>query len=273
VKYPEIYNAATNKGSKFTYEEDSELFSWIKNGVENRDQCPLEAQLADWADQMIYSVNDIEDATRAGLLNFVDMRTRAQEISNDAEASLAKDAAKLGRTLILRPDITGEEAIVRLAQKLEEKYAKPKSLRERKANLKAWTSETIKFLKDRCKIVSSANGERSVRYKYRLEVDPDARALVAVLKSVAYILVFLDPRVLTLEDKGRHIIDFLFDKFCSNISLLPLDFQELINAPGQKFGSKERLVADFIAGMTDSYAYGYYKRLMHPGIGSFYEDV
>jgi dGTP triphosphohydrolase len=32
-------------------------------------------------------------------------------------------------------------------------------------------------------------------------------------------------------------------------------------------------VADFIAGMTDRYAYLYFKRLFHPGTGSFYEDV
>jgi dGTPase len=78
---------------------------------------------------------------------------------------------------------------------------------------------------------------------------------------------------MTLEDKGRHIINELFDKFSGDggENLLPLDFQELIKA--KKFGSKERLVADFIAGMTDRYAYGYYKRLFHPDAGSFYEFV
>jgi dGTP triphosphohydrolase len=39
------------------------------------------------------------------------------------------------------------------------------------------------------------------------------------------------------------------------------------------FGSKERLVCDFIAGMTDKYAYVYYSRLTQPGAGSFYEFV
>ena len=84
-------------------------------------------------------------------------------------------------------------------------------------------------------------------------------------------LVFRDPRVTTLEAKGRHIIDELFKIFCERPDLLPLDFQELIAA--KQFGSKERLVADFIAGMTDRYAYLYFKRLFHPGTGSFYEDV
>ena len=40
-----------------------------------------------------------------------------------------------------------------------------------------------------------------------------------------------------------------------------------------KRASRERLVTDFIAGMTDRYAYDYYSRLFLPDVGSFYENV
>jgi dGTPase len=271
VKYPELYRRKHAKDSSFTYEADRELLAWIKKGVKDPTAIPIEAQLADWADQMAYSVNDIEDVVRAGLLSFVEMRTRAQEISDDVRKKIKGKAVKRGTKPNYQPQITSPEAIVMLANELEERYAQPRELRQRKANLKEWTSKTIKILKDDCQIVSRANGERSVRYRYGLNIGAQALAWTAVLKSAAYLLVFNDPRVTTLEFKGGQIINTLFDKFCDDITLLPLDFQELIKAG--RFGSKARLVADFIAGMTDRYAYAYYRRLFHPGIGSFYEDV
>ncbi len=271
VKYPAIYDPKRHSDSKFTYESDRELLSWIKKGINNPRATPLETQLADWADQMAYSVNDIEDVVRAGLLYFTEMRTRAKEISERVCAKLKSIANKAAQKPNYVPQLTGSDAIIGLANELEERYAKPAELRQRKANLKEWTSKTIKLLKKDCKIINLGNAERSVRYRYGLRVGPEAQALAAVLKSTANLLVFSDPRVTTLEAKGKYIIGRLFDEFCRDIRLLPLDFQELILA--EKFGSKERLVADFVAGMTDRYAYAYYKRLFHPGVGSFYEDV
>ena len=271
IKYPEIYDPARLEDSKFTYKSDEPLVDWIKNGIKDRARTPLEAQLADWADQMAYSVNDIEDIVRAGLLQFTEVRIRAKEISEDVCKKLKRAAERIGSEPKYVPAITSNDAIQALANELEERYAKPGEFRQRKANLKEWTSKTIKALKTGCKIVSSGNDEPSVRYRYELKVGHEARALAAVLKSTANLLVFNDPRVTTLEAKGKYIIGRLFDEFCTDTRLLPLDFQELIRSG--KFGAKERLVADFIAGMTDRYAYAYYKRLFDPGIGSFYEDV
>ncbi len=261
VKYPNLYNKKHDTGSKFTYVDDSKLLAWIKDGIKKPESTPIETQLADWADQMAYCVNDIEDVMRAGLLSLVEMKTRAKEISERA-------TPKIGKAV---PDITAPSSIEALADDLEERYAKPSDLRERKMNLKAWTSSTIKRLKDSCKIVFLRNSERSVRYQYALRIADEGKALAEVLKATAYLLVFADPRVRTLEAKGNYIIGKLFDKFSEDITLLPRDFQQMIES--KKFGSKERLVADFIAGMTDSYAYEYYGRLFHPGSGSFYENV
>jgi dGTPase len=76
--------------------------------------------------------------------------------------------------------------------------------------------------------------------------------------------------VKTLEYKGGRILARLFQVFRKDPNLLPLDFQQLL---ADKRATKERLVADFVAGMTDRYAYSYFNRLFQPGAGSFYEDV
>jgi dGTPase len=263
VKYPVFFDPAKHKQKpKFTYGEDHEVFEWIKQGVSDRTRKPIEGEIADWADQVAYCVDDIEDALRAGLLSFVEMRTRADEIS----AMAAKD---------LRPvdndsTITGEEAIKEQAINLQRKLVEPTDLRERKINLKQWTSDTIKDLMHDVKIELTHADENSFRYKYSLTKSKKALSTAAVLKSTARLLVFEDPRVKTLEYKGGRILARLFYSFCKYPELLPLDFQQLLE---QKRGTKERLVADFVAGMTDRYAYSYFNRLFQPGAGSFYEDV
>lgn len=271
IKYPDVYNAKHSDGSRFTYQEDQHLLQWVKQGIKKPHRTSIEAQLADWADQMAYSVNDIEDVVRSGLLTFTEMRIRAQEISDDACKKIKTSAKREHTVPNYVPAITSPAAIIKLADELEKRYAEPAQLLRRKVNLKEWTSATIKLLKKDCRIVDLKNSERSVRYRYGLTIGHEARASAAVLKATAERLVFSDPRIVTLEAKGRHIIETLFESFRKDPSLLPFDFQELIQT--NTFGGKERLISDFIAGMTDRYAYGYYKRLFHPGTGSFYEDV
>jgi dGTPase len=286
TKYPDLYDKsfpdlkekAPHENSKFTYSsqpEEIELFRWIKKDVDHPDWTPIEGQIADLADQMAYSVNDIEDAIRAGLFNPIDMRNRAEEISARAKAKLKKIAARDQSDRDDVPELTDPAAIAEIANKLQIDVMEPRDYRLRKINLKSWTSEQIKNLKG-ARIVERSKTERSVRYRYGLKIEMEANATIAVLKEAASLLVFADPRVTTLEEKGHHIIDALFDTFCAGdprnekYRLMPIDFQQLIE---KKIAPKERLVADFISGMTDRYAYSYYSRLFEPGAGSFYEYV
>ncbi len=168
------------------------------------------------------------------------------------------------------PKITSVEAIKQRARWLQENVARPTDLRLRKINLKSWTSDVIKALLHGIAIKRTNPQEKSVRYQYSLSPTPDAEALAAVLKITALKLIFDDPRVKTLEHKGGMILRRLFDTFVNDPTLLPLDFQQLIEGNRK---SKERFVADFVSGMTDRYAYSYYSRLFEPGFGSLYENV
>jgi dGTPase len=262
VKYPDLYNSEKHPSKpKFTYAEDGELLNWIKDGVKDLTRKPIEGEIADWADQVAYCVNDVEDTLRAGLLSFVEMRTRADEISAAAKADAGRDDDK---------NITDPEAVRSRAEHLQEKLVEPTDLRERKINLKRWTSDTIKELMHDVKIEETHPSEVSFRYRHSLTKSNKALSTAAVLKATTRLLVFDDPRVKTLEYKGGRILAQLFRAFRKNPHLLPLDFQQLLK---QSRGTKERLVADFVAGMTDRYAYSYFNRLFQPGAGSFYEDV
>ncbi|HSY35620.1 MAG TPA: dNTP triphosphohydrolase [Acidobacteriaceae bacterium] len=272
IKYPKAFNWCSHNKPKSYYLSDQDLVDWVKKDVHDKSRTPIEGQLADWADQMAYSINDIEDVVRAGLLSFTEMRGRSEEISDAAtnEFRSAREKRRESDGGDPPPFLTAEK-IEQLAQEWEEQFLSRKSIRVRKLNLKQWTSDTVKSLKKGCEIVDLKNNEFSVRYKHGLKIPADAEGLSVLLKTIAFNLVFSDPRVKTLEAKGAKVIRELFEVFVQDTKLLPLDWQEMIQA--KKYGSKERLICDFIAGMTDKYAYAYYSRLTLPGAGSFYEFV
>jgi len=261
IKYPALFALpACEESSKFTYASYENLRDWIKGA---RAELPIECQIADWADSSAYSVDDIEDALRAGILDVLRMQELANEISNEVKAKLAEDGVADDDS------ITSKKAVRDEALKLQS-IATKTNFRERKRDLKSWTSTTIGRLIKSCRIELRNERETCNRYRYRYFVPDSAKCLAYVLKRSGRKLVFDDPRVVTLESKGAMILQQLFKAFERDTKLMPLDFQEYIES---KLESKERLIADFVSGMTDRYAYAYYGRLFQPGTGSFYEYV
>jgi dGTPase len=262
VKYPALFDPEKHPSkSDFTYAADSKILDWIKDGVKDPTRKPIGGEIADWADQVAYCVNDVEDTLRAGLLSFVDLHARAEEVSRSAKAKLKENDDD---------SVTSPQALRKRARKLQKDLVEPQDLRQRKINLKKWTSDTIKELLQGVRIDETHSEEKSIRYKFSLNKSNQALSTATLLKAMTRLLVFDDPRVKTLEYKGGRILTRLFHAFRKDVQLLPLDFQQLL---GNGRGNKERLVADFVSGMTDRYAYSYYNRLFQPGAGSFYEDV
>jgi dGTPase len=256
TKYPTLFHKKKFRGQKpeFVYRDHADLLQWIKKGVRNPLERPIECEIAEWADTAVYSVNDIEDNFRAGLLDFQEMEKRAGEIEAVCKGyKITKSKIKV------------------LARELHnELVVKPTTLRQRKVALKAWTSSTIFSLINGCRFYVRDPKEKSNRYKYGFRV-PEANIRTSkLLKATALVLAFKDPRVVTLEYKGRRVLEKLYKTFCDHTNLLPRDFQELIAADKK---NAKRIIADFVSGMTDTYASEYYQRLFQPGEGSFYEDV
>jgi len=270
IKYSEPFDGSGKfrRKSKFTYKDDAQLVSEIKGGRRGKS---IEAQIADWSDSVAYSVDDIEDTFRAELLDFFEMRRRADEISTAVKDTLGKKGIQDDDS------VTGVDAIRKLAMSLHETFVQPQTLRLRKQSIKKWTSRNIATLIRECEVVVRDGEETSNRYKYGLKIPDHAEREAIVLKAIAEVLVFSDPRVRTLEYKGGLVMASLYDTFVKDADnlLLPLDFKEMIEDEEvlKKHGPRERLIADFLAGMTDQYAFQYHRRLFLPGAGSFYEAV
>jgi dGTPase len=84
LKYPWFGEPGTKFGA---YAEDAEVFGWIRQGAPDRRPC-LEAQVMDWADDVAYSVHDMEDGFHAGLITFKNLKsaTERAEVSRIAIA-------------------------------------------------------------------------------------------------------------------------------------------------------------------------------------------
>ncbi len=74
-KYPwgldtSVFEAGSGGNTKFGYyPDDKEVFDWLRIGAPERRKC-IEAQVMDFADDVAYSVHDLEDAIVAGFVAF-----------------------------------------------------------------------------------------------------------------------------------------------------------------------------------------------------------
>ena len=66
-------------------------------------------------------------------------------------------------------------------------------------------------------------------------------------------------RVHRMKSKARRILEALFLAYQSDPALLPAHYQERAKSEG-----KERIICDYIAGMTDRYAIEEYEKLFNP---------
>ena len=100
----------------------------------------------------------------------------------------------------------------------------------------------------------------------KIVVPEDVRFEIDVLKHLTFELHVKSPRLKLLEYRGKQIVRELFDCFDADEDgdLLPHDWRSRIAAVKGFSEEKElrkRIVCDFVAGMTDSYAVDMYNRL------------
>ena len=78
LKYPWL--AGPGEAKYGAYADDIAVFSWIRAGAPDGRLC-LEAQVMDWADDVAYSVHDLEDGLHAGMVTLRQLRDGGERLA------------------------------------------------------------------------------------------------------------------------------------------------------------------------------------------------
>ena len=208
----------------------------------------LEAEVVDAVDSIAYDTHDLDDALGLGLVTLDDLAGLDLVQASLAEvrshhSSLPPDAL---RTAMIRQLLA-----LQVLSLLEE-------------TAKRIDANGIRTLVDvrHCPAALVALGERMTDWKKQLERFLHQR-------------VYLHPSVRQMTADGQQILKALFEGYTANPDLLPERFRRrwtgsgltplLPNRPQE--AALPRVVADYLAGMTDRFAQQEHRRLTSPRIG------
>jgi dGTPase len=253
-KYPWPRRLATSKFGY--YAADAAAFSWLRAGVPEGRRC-LEAQVMDWADDVAYSVHDVEDGVHSGLI-------RLAEVSADQRAELCKIAAEsysplpaaelaptLDRLLVLPTlrDLAGYDG----------------SYRAQAAAKRATSELTGRFAGAAIAATRAAYGSAPLaRYAADLVVPADVAAECALLKAIAALFVMRRPGVAERQEGQRQLLAGLV---AAVIAGGPASLDRDLRPAWLDAGSDAdqlRVVIDQVAQLTDTSAVARHARLIRP---------
>jgi len=243
TKYPWAFDG---KNPKFGfYEEDKEIFDWVRLNVKNQSKV-FEAQVMDIADDIAYSVHDIEDAIYG---------QHFSPLALDSEPEF-KEVVKLAATEYATE--IDEDNLNRALNSLIKQSWWVKSFTATQvdmAALKNMTSHLIgKFTEEIEQATKTGNkAENFTRYNANLIVPLETKAQIAVLKAVVNLFVMQRKGAAENYAKEQDLILNIVDGLQKNpLKLDPQFKHQFDNAASSK--EAKRAVIDQVASLTDSSA-------------------
>ncbi|MDO6762597.1 anti-phage deoxyguanosine triphosphatase [Agarivorans sp. 1_MG-2023] len=276
IKYPSSYSELINYKSpkkelskisidyshppKCFLDDELGVFKWIFEGVDKSDakkfttikenkgehsDCifkSFDTSIMELADDISYGVHDLEDALALRLVTFkmweTDVLDKICHLKNN----------------VIVDNIDFYNAKLFSGSGKERKHAISKLIGYFISNVS----------------VKTIDGFKTDLLKYNACVEADVEIILKALKKFIFVRVIKSPEVQILEYKGQQIVLKLFEVLNSNPSrLLPKNTLELY----EKSENKERIICDYVSGMTDTYATKLYHKLYTPNIGSVFDRM
>jgi dGTPase len=265
LKYKKPYRTLGHaRRSKFFYNPDANLLKWACEG--NRNDLSFECQIMDWADDIAYSVHDLEDGIRAGMI-YEDL------VEDNAFTKKVKEAFETKGGQFDYKDYNSVFQEIQKALSPTGGIGNNRRERARKAQRKSAMADLINSFIDRTGCKANA-GKKPTRYQYSLDIPKEVRNECHLLKQVVWEAIIDDERIATLERKAKTIVRSLFEEFtCRRTDtreLFPPDFRERLDR-AKSGADRARVACDYIAGMTDAHAFRVYSRLREPELTPIFE--
>ncbi|MGA2187513.1 MAG: deoxyguanosinetriphosphate triphosphohydrolase [Steroidobacteraceae bacterium] len=206
----------------------------------NRKQPGLEAQLANFADEIAYNNHDVDDGIRAGLIT----------VEQLLEVPLFREFH--GEVAAKYPDLAGRRLVFEILRRM----------------INRLVSDLIDASASRLR-ASAVGSIADVRNHASplIGFSDVAQELNYALKMFLREHVYRHYKVRRMTSKARRVIGALFEAFFSDPGLMPDEHKDsgarLESVQGT--AGRARAVADYIAGMTDRYAILEHRRLFDPG--------
>ena len=254
LKYPWLGPVPAEQAKYGAYADDAEVFGWIRAGVAGG-RASLEAQVMDWADDVAYSVHDLEDGLHAGLIQLGQLRDPAERAAV-AELALASycpagftTTAELG------------EVFSRLLD-LEFWPRRFDGGLHTAAAVKSLTSELIgRFCGSAEHATRPPGAPPLTRYAADLTVPRQQRLECALLKGVTAHYVMSRPGAAAQQAREREVITELTEAVRAGApaTLDPMFAAGFAAAATDQ--ARHRVIIDQIGSLTDTSAISWHDRL------------
>jgi len=217
----------------------SAIYKGVRNPPENLREYlldefpPLEAQIIDLCDEIAYNNHDVDDGLESRLLDLDDLTEKVvifrdifQNVSNDHPHAALK--LLVNASIIQLINILVTDLINNIRQ-----------------NLKHHGIETLDDIRHAPTMLVFFSEEIAEKNRQ--------------LKLYLFTRMYNHYRVHRMKNKARRILEALFHAYQEDPALLPSRYQEKMKQEG-----KERIICDYIAGMTDRFAIEEYEKLFDP---------
>jgi dGTPase len=272
LKYPWRRGENREKQNKWgAYHSEDKDFAFAIELSGKANQSTLEAKLMDWADDITYSVHDLDDFYRAHRipLHLLADRLYAREREVFFEAVLRRHPDRSG---LWADTKTLEESFNQVMVGLFPLNNSYTGAWTERASLRQFTSQ----------LIGRYIGGTSLQIKGNeclLKIDDHLQREVAMLKELTWVYVIEAPALVSQQFGQRYAIRKLFNIYRDAAqepkrqNLFPAFYRDALDDAKGDEKQVKRTVIDLIAGMTEAQALAMYTRLVGVSVGSGLEEI